>query len=373
MKKRDDYQICTRCVMDTTDPDITFDENGCCNHCTTAEQKLKQGWFPDEKGAQTLKAIANEIKANKGDNEYDSIIGVSGGIDSSFLLHLAKVEMKLNPLVVHVDAGWNSQIAVNNIEKMVKKLELDLYTYVVDWNEMRELQVAYLKSSLANQDVPQDHAFFAKLYQFADENKISYTITGSNLTSESILPASWGYDATDSIQIKAIFKRFGRGKLKTYPLMSWWQNKIYWPYVKKMKVVRPLNYIDYNKNSAIEFLQKNYDWQYYGGKHHESKWTKFFQAYYLPEKFGFDKRKAHLSSMIVANQVARIDALTELAKPLYDQRELKEDMTFVEKKLALKEGELKGLMNLPNKEYTDYPNNTSVLRVFRQLKKIFGM
>lgn len=365
------YQICARCVMDTTDPEITFDEQGICNHCTNAKLLLSRDWLPDESGQKKLHTIAAEIKANRGNKEYDSIVGVSGGIDSSYLLHLAKVEMGLNPLVVHVDAGWNSQIAVNNIEKLVKKLGLDLYTYVVDWNEMRELQVAFLKSSLANQDVPQDHAFFAKLYQVADENNIRYTITGSNLTSESILPSSWGYDASDSIQIKAIAKRFGKGSLKKYPMMSWWSNKIYWPYIKKMNVVRPLNLINYNKNEAIKFLQENYGWQYYGGKHHESKWTKFFQAHYLPVKFGFDKRKAHLSSMIAAEQITRDQALAELDKPLYDAHELKEDIYFIEKKLGLKAGELVELMQLPNRVYTDYPNDRKILSVFRKIKHLF--
>lgn len=369
MNNLKNYQICTRCVMDTTDPEITFDDSGICNHCLEAEKKLASGWFPNEKGKKALELVSKEIRDNRGKKEYDSIIGVSGGIDSSYLLHLAKVEMKLNPLVVHVDAGWNSEIAVRNIEKMVKKLDLDLYTYVVNWNEMRELQVAYLKSSLANQDVPQDHAFFAKLYQFANENKISYAITGSNLTSESILPQSWGYKASDSIQIKAIFKLFGKGKLKNYPTMTWWQNRIYWRYIKKMKVIKPLNFINYNKNEAIEFLKNNYDWQYYGGKHHESKWTKFFQAHYLPTKFGYDKRKAHLSSMIVAGQITREDALEELNKPLYDPLELREDMLYVEKKLGLCEGELEKLIKLPNRTYKEFPNEEKILAFFRKIKR----
>lgn len=363
-------QICTRCVMDTTDVEIVFDTDGICNHCRAAEIKLAKQWFPDDEGKKKLDAIASEIRGSKGSKEYDSIIGVSGGVDSSYLLYLAKVTMGLNPLVVHVDAGWNSEIAVSNIEKMVKKLDLDLYTYVVNWSEMRDLQVAYLKSSLANQDVPQDHAFFAKLYQFANKHGISYTLTGNNLTSESILPRSWGYDALDSTQIKAIYKQFNGGKLKTYPMMSWWQQKIYWPYFKRMKIIRPLNYINYNKNEAIEFLKNKYDWQYYGGKHHESKWTKFFQAYYLPTKFGFDKRKAHLSSMIIAGQLTRAQSLEELSHPLYEKKQLVEDINFVEKKLGLKKGSLMELMNLPNKNYKDYPNEEKLMSFFRFVKKL---
>ncbi|WP_256051083.1 N-acetyl sugar amidotransferase [Stutzerimonas stutzeri] len=363
------YKVCSVCVMDASDPEIEFDDLGECNHCRTAKDKLRKGWFPDEQGQKFLGAIAEEIRKYGENKEYDCIIGVSGGVDSSYLLHVAKVEMKLNPLVVHVDAGWNSEIAVSNIEKMVNKLGLDLHTYVVDWSEMKDLQVAYLKSSLANQDVPQDHAFFAKLYELADKEKIKYTLTGSNLSSESILPAAWGYGADDSIQIKAIHNKFGRVRLKSFPLMSFWENKIYWPYFKKMVVVTPLNFLNYNKNEAISFLEKNYEWRYYGGKHHESKWTKFFQAHYLPEKFGYDKRKAHFSSMIVAGQMSRVEAVKELEKPLYDAHELVEDIFYIEKKLGLKSGELESFIKLPNKVFSDYPNQTSVHDFFRGLKR----
>lgn len=363
------YKVCSVCVMDASDPEIEFDDHGECNHCRTAKEKLRKGWFPNEQGQEFLDAIAEEIRTYGENKDYDCIIGVSGGVDSSYLLHVAKVEMKLNPLVVHVDAGWNSEIAVSNIEKMVNKLGLDLHTYVVDWSEMKDLQVAYLKSSLANQDVPQDHAFFAKLYELADKEKIKYTLTGSNLSSESILPAAWGYGADDSIQIKAIHNKFGRVRLKSFPLMSFWENKIYWPYFKKMVVVTPLNFLNYNKNEAISFLEKNYEWRYYGGKHHESKWTKFFQAHYLPEKFGYDKRKAHFSSMIVAGQMTRVEAVKELEKPLYDAHELVEDIFYIEKKLGLKSGELESFIKLPNKVFSDYPNQTSVHDFFRGLKR----
>lgn len=363
-----DYQVCTFCVMDSSDPEIEFDDSGRCNHCREAENKLKLGWTPGVEGKKKLSAISDEIKTYGLNKEYDSIIGVSGGVDSSYLLHVAKIEMGLNPLVVHVDAGWNSEIAVSNIERMVKKLNLDLYTYVVDWEEMKDLQIAYLKSSLANQDVPQDHSFFAKLYEFADKKNIKYAITGSNLTSESILPNSWGYDASDSIQIKAIHKSFGKLKLKTYPMMNFFSYKIYWPYFKRMKRVAPLNFMDYDKEKAIEFLKHNYGWVYYGGKHHESKWTKFFQNYYLPKKFGFDKRRAHLSSLIVSKQISRERALRELEQPLYEESVLNEDKSYIAKKLAMTVSELDELIALPNKDYREYPNQESILSLFRILK-----
>lgn len=365
-----EYKICSRCIMDTSDPDIIFDAHGVCNHCRDAEIKLKNGWFPNEEGSRKLETAARTIRENGIGKEYDCIIGVSGGVDSSYLLHVATKMMKLRPLVVHVDAGWNSEIAVQNIETLVKALDLDLYTYVVDWEEIRDLQLAYLRSSVANQDVPQDHAFFAKLYEFAVMNDIKYVVTGSNFSSESILPSSWGYDATDCKQLVAIHKRFGTIPLKTYPMMSLFKYRIYWPKVKKMVRVGPLNFIDYDKNKAIEFLQETYGWRYYGGKHHESKWTKFFQAYYLPVKFGFDKRRAHLSSVIIAGQITREEALKEIEKPLYDPNELREDKSYVARKLGISPEELESIINLPNKYYKDYPNEEGILNLLRIVKRV---
>lgn len=364
-----EHQVCNNCVMDTSDPDISFDSFGKCNRCTDAEIILNKGWIRGEEGRNKLESVSKEIKAFGDGKEFDCIIGVSGGIDSSYLVYVAVELMKLRPLIVHVDAGWNSEAAVANIEKVVKKYNLELHTYVVNWSEMQDLQLAYLKSSLANQDVPQDHAFFAKLYEFAVKNGIKYVITGSNLTSESILPRAWGYDANDSIQLKYIHKKFGKSKLKSYPVMSFLQHRIYWRYFKKMKVIKPLNFIDYDKNAAMEFLKEKFDWKYYGGKHHESKWTKFFQAYYLVKKFGYDKRKAHLSSLIVSNQITRESALKELAEPLYNPQELEEDKHFISKKLGVSLEEFESLLKLDNRDYTDYPNQEAILDFFRKIKR----
>jgi N-acetyl sugar amidotransferase len=362
-----ELRVCTYCVMDTSDPEIRFDSNGRCNHCTDAEGKLQNGWFRGEEGKQRLEQISIDIQDFGKGKEFDCIIGISGGVDSCYLVYVAVEIMKLRPLVVHVDAGWNTEAAVANIEKIVRKYNLELHTYVVNWHEMQDLQLAYLKSSLANQDVPQDHAFFAKLYEFAVKNKIKYVLTGSNLSSESILPRSWGYDANDSIQLKAIHNMFGKNKLKTYPLMSFFKNKIYWPYIKKMKVIKPLNFIDYDKNKAIDFLQDKFGWKY-----HESKWTKFFQAYYLVEKFGFDKRKAHLSSLIVSKQISREEALVEISKPLYRTEDLEEDKQYIAQKLGLSCVEFESLLHLENRIYKDYPNQEYRLETFRKLKKIIN-
>lgn len=353
--------------MDTSDPEIIFDGEGVCSHCYAAERKL-QHWQRGDDGQVMLERFSQQIREHGRNQEYDCIIGVSGGVDSSYLLHVAKTIMNLRPLVVHVDAGWNSELAVKNIENLVKALDLDLYTYVVDWEEMKDLQVAYLKSSLANQDVPQDHVFFAKLYKYAIKNNIKYVLTGANYSSESILPSSWSYDASDSKQLLAIHKRFGSRSIRNYPTMSFWQRKFIWPYLRGMKRVDPLNYLDYNKEQAMAFLMKNYGWRYYGGKHHESRWTKFFQSYYLPKKFGFDKRRAHLSSLIAARQLTRAEALEELKIPPFDETRIDADKDFVAAKLGLERVELDRLIDRPKAHYSDFPNNESLSRLFSRAK-----
>ena len=363
------YQMCARCVMDTTDPLISFDENGECNHCRRAQQELRNGWFPDERGAALLQSISADIRKHGKGKEYDCVIGVSGGVDSSYLLHVAKTIMGLRPLAVHVDAGWDSEIAVKNIENLIKALDIDLFTHVVDWEEVKDLQLAFLKSSVANQDIPQDHAFSSKVYELAIEYRIRYVVTGGNLTSESILPAAWGYDSKDKRQLIGIHHQFGSRKLNSFPTMSFFKYYLYWPLVKRMKRIRPLNYLDYSKEKAIQSLQDLYGWRYYGGKHYESRWTKFFQSYYLPEKFGYDKRKAHLSSLIVAGQMNRDDALTQLAETPFDPKETQIEKAYVARKLGITPAELDQLIARPNKTYKDYPNNQALIKVLRSTRR----
>jgi N-acetyl sugar amidotransferase len=353
--------------MDTTDPEITFDEAGVCNHCRKFDERQPKTWFTGEEGKVKLQHIVQTIKqAGKG-KRYDCIIGLSGGVDSSYLAYQTQI-LGLRPLAVHVDAGWNSELAVKNIENIVKYLNIDLYTHVVDWEEVKDLQVAFLRASVANQDVPQDHAFFAALYRFAIQNGIRYVLSGGNYATESVLPESWGYNAMDLRHLKEIYRRFGQKRLKTFPTVGFFQYYIYYPYLKGMKVVRPLNYIPYNKQEAIRILEKEIGWRYYGGKHYESRFTKFFQCYYLPKKFGFDKRKAHLSSLIMSGQITRNEALKELNKDLYPQHELKDDKSFVIKKLGLTEEEFQELLNLPNKSFEDYPSNYGLLKIMRRIK-----
>jgi aminotransferase len=358
-----DFQVCTRCCMDTTDHEIEFDDKGVCNHCKYFDNQLSYYWHPDEKGEKLLLQMVSEVQAYGRGKKYDSIIGLSGGVDSSYLACKVR-EWGLRPLAVHVDGGWNSELAVKNIEQIVTRVGLDLVTHVVDWEEMRDLQVSFLKSHVANQDSPQDHAFFAALYHFAVKNDIKYVISGSNYATESILPVSWGYDPMDTRHVKAIHKQFGKRPLKTFPLVNFFDFHVYYPMIKGMTVLRPLNLIPYSKEAAIADLEQNYGWRYYGGKHYESRWTRFFQAHYLPAKFGYDKRKAHLASLVVAGLMTRDEALKELEKPLYTDNELSEDKAFVAKKLGLSVDDLNALIYSPPKHYTNYPNRRKLEQRF---------
>jgi N-acetyl sugar amidotransferase len=358
--------------MDTSDPEITFDEEGVCNHCRRFETVLKKNWFPNEEGRTKFKKIVEQVKKDGEGKEYDCVIGLSGGVDSSYLAYLLRTQYpELRILAIHVDGGWNSELAVHNIENIIKKLDIDLHTEVVNWEEMKDLQLAYFKSQLANQDVPQDHAFFATLYKIAvDQFGIKYFFSGGNLATESILPSAWGYNAMDAKQLKAVHKIFGKIPLKEYVTVGFFKKYIYYPYIKKFRIIRPLDYHPYDKEKAKKIIAEKINWRDYGGKHHESRFTKFFQAYWLPSKFGFDKRRAHLSSMIVSGQINRDEALKEMEKPLYDMQELKEDIEFLAKKMGLSVNEFKEIMKEPNKTFEDYPSDYKFEQFVRKAKTL---
>lgn len=349
------YQVCTRCVMDTTDRDITFDAQGVCNHCHQFDTETSKRWFPNEEGKRQLETIFNKIKEERKNYEYDCILGLSGGLDSSYLALVMK-EYEMRPLVVHVDAGWNSELAVYNIEKVVKYCGYDLHTHVMNWPEVRDLQLSYLRAGVANQDVVQDHAFFASLYHFAVDNKINYVISGGNIATEGVFPKSWHHAAMDSINLKAIHKKFGNIPLRHYKTISFLQYYFYYPFIKKMKAVRPLNYMTYNKEAALAELQDKVGYKPYGRKHGESRFTKFFQNHYLPTKFNMDKRKPHMSSMILSGLMTRDQALDELSKPLYDESELREDKHYLAKKLGISVEQLDQYVSSPGHYYSEYPN-----------------
>ena len=362
------YQMCKRCVMDTTDPEITFDENGICNHCREFDAVTSKRWFPNEEGAKKLKALYETIKKENKGKEYDCVLGLSGGVDSSYLA-LKLYEAGIRPLVVHVDGGWNSELAVKNIENIVNYCGWHLHTVVIDWEEMKDLQLAYLKSAVANQDVPQDHAFFASLYHFATKNNIKYIISGGNLATESIFPKAWHWSAMDAENLKAIHKRYGTKKLKNYKTIGFYELYFYYPFVKKMKTVRPLNFMPYIKSEALTELKEKVGYKEYARKHGESIFTKFFQNYWLPMKFGYDKRKPHLSSLIVAGQMRREEALKELEKPLYDKKELQEDKEYIAKKLGVNNEEFESIMKMPTHSYRDFPNMEKKYSQMKQLQR----
>lgn len=339
--------------MDTSDPEIIFDANGICNHCIEFDTVTRHNWFPNEEGASRWAAIVEQIKAAGRDHEYDCILGLSGGVDSSYLA-IKIHEWGLRPLVVHVDAGWNSELAVANIEALVKHCNYDLHTHVVDWEDMRDLHLAYLRAGIANQDVPQDHIFFASLYHFATKNKIRYILSGGNLATEGIFPEAWHGSAMDAINLKAIHRKYGKRKLHSYKTISFFQYYIWYPFVKKMRTVRPLNYMPYDKAEALEELKKTVGYKPYARKHGESQFTKVFQNYYLPEKFGYDKRRPHLSSLIVSGQMTRDEAMLKLAEPLYDADELEVDIAYFCKKLHISREEFNEFMANQINHYTDF-------------------
>lgn len=350
------YQECNRCLMDTSDPWITFDEEGICNHCRQYDAYIARAGDDEQRKAK-LDALVDHLKRQGKGRAYDCIMGLSGGVDSSYLAWFAVKELGLRPLVVHVDAGWNSELAVNNIQNIVQRLGLDLHTLVIDWEEIRDLQRAYFLSGIANLDVPQDHAFIASLLQEARKYGIRDILNGGNMQTESILPNAWGYDASDPVSIKAIHERFGTVRLKRYPMLSNWERLIVAPYIRRMRTHRPLEYIDYNKDEAKDLLKRELGWRDYGGKHYESVFTKFFQAHYLPTKFGYDKRLAHLSSLIVSGQMTKQQARAEMQKPLYDPVELEEDRIYWVKKLGLTMADYERVMAERPSTYADFPHS----------------
>jgi N-acetyl sugar amidotransferase len=367
-------RVCSNCVMDTTDSRITFDENGICDHCRTYYREILPNWHTDERGRADLDAIVSDIKTQGKGKPFDCIIGLSGGIDSSYLTYLAKVELGLSPLVFHVDAGWNSQIAVHNIEKLVDGLGLDLYTEVIDWPEMRDLQVAFFKSGVPHIDTPQDHAFFAMMYKFAEEHDVKYILTGANYSTECVRnPVEWMYYQSDSTQLRDIHRKYGSRPLNQFPLTSILRHKIYLPYLKGIRVVRPLNYLPYIKMDAMNLLSERFGWQPYPQKHFESRFTRFYESYWLVEKFGYDVRKVQYSSLILTGQMTRGEALKRLAEPPFEPENIAHDFEFVASKLGMTVDELQACMDGPNRSYRDFASQQWIYTIGRRAMQMLGL
>jgi len=365
------YQICNRCIMDTSDPYITFNDQGNCNHCNSAVELAGQIWFPGENGERMLTGTIERIKNEEKNKEFDCIIGLSGGVDSSYLAYITS-KLGLRALVVHVDCGWNSEMAVKNIENIVKILNIELHTFVVNWEEMKDLQRAFFKASLPDQDIPQDHAIFSALYKFAVENNIKYVFSGYNFATESILPDAWGFQAMDSRHLKSVHKQFGERALIEFPHVTFIQRYIYFNFIKRMKIINPLNYINYQKEEAKRSLKNELGWQDYGQKHYESRFTKFFQSYYLPVKFHFDKRRAHLSSLIISGQIARNNALDKIKENLYSESEINSDLEYVAKKLDWSADEFRRIINLPPGDHKNFASNKRLFDLGLKLRKYYS-
>jgi N-acetyl sugar amidotransferase len=360
--------------MDTSDSMIVFDDKGVCDHCNTFYDRTLPNWPQGEQGAQELDSIVTKIRDDGKGKDFDCIIGMSGGVDSSYLTYIASEKLGLRPLVFHVDAGWNSQEAVNNIEKLVDGLGLDLYTEVINWEEMRDLQLAYFKAGVPHIDTPQDHAFFATMYKFAEQHKVKYILTGANLSTECIRnPVEWMYYQSDSRQLKDIHDKFGARPLVSYPVTSILRHKIYLPYIKGIRVERPLNYISYIKQDAIELLQQRFGWQPYPQKHFESRFTKFYEGYWLPKKFGYDTRRVQFSSLIVTGQMTRAEALEKLEKKPYDEATIGNDFEYIATKLGIPVKELQGYFDAPNKSYREYKSQESLYLFGAKVLKTLGL
>ncbi|MNK10375.1 hypothetical protein D3C87_283990 [compost metagenome] len=345
-------QICKRCVMDSTDPVIVFDNEGHCNYCNSY---LSQDFlYNDEKEAQ-LQRVIEEIKQAGRGKKYDCIIGVSGGVDSTYVAYEVK-RRGLRPLAVHLDNGWNSELAVSNIQKSLEKLDIDLFTYVIDWKEFKDLQHSFLKASIPGMEIPTDHGIISILNKMAIKNNIKYIINGSNGSSEFIMSPRWseGEAQRDWLLVKNVHKQFGKVKLKTFPhtsIFDNFKNKL----VHKLSVINILNYVDYSKEKGKKLIEDELGWIYYGGKHYESIYTRFTQAYIQPRKFNIDKRKAHHSNLICAGEMTREEALLDLKEDAYPNLEMREDdRLYFMKKIGMSEEEFEAMMNAEVKSYLDY-------------------
>jgi N-acetyl sugar amidotransferase len=351
--------------MDTTDPEITFDEQGVCSHCRRYASVARQRLIPPTERERELEVLVRQMRQAGEGKPYDCVIGVSGGVDSTYVAWLVK-GLGLRPLAVHLDNGWNSELAVANIEKTLKTLGIDLFTHVIDWEEFRDLQVSFLEASTPDGEVPTDHAIFALLYEMAARHGVRYVITGTNVATEAVLPQKWGYGYFDWRYIKDVHRRFGSARLSTYPHFSL-LGLFSYVFLRRIRLVSILNYIDYDKAQAMDVLQKQLGWTYYGGKHYESIYTRFYQAYLLPRKFDIDKRKAHYSTLINSGQMTREQALAALQEPVYPQHLLEQDRAYTIKKLALSAEQFEAIMRTANKTFEDYRTNH---RLFAHAKRV---
>lgn len=368
---KDSYQICTRCVMDTSDRDIVFNDLGECNHCERFDSMAPNFEVNLESVELRLANIADKIRSSKR-GRYDSILGLSGGIDSSYVAYMAG-KLNLNPLVVHFDNGWNSEIAISNIEKIVKKLNFDLFTYVINWNEFRDIQRSFFKASVIDIELVSDHAIFASMYYLARKHGIKYVLSGTNFRTEHTMPKSWYWRKQDLKNLKSIHKAHGELRLETFPTLTTLRFQASRKFGFGQKYIEILNEIPYRRGDAMKTLQDEFDWQYYGGKHYESVFTKFYQAYVLPVKFGVDKRRAHYSDLIHNGEMTRQNSLDLLSSPPYNDEDLIRDKEYVLKKLGFSENEFEDIMKLPINPHNKYDTDQWQYDLMMKIKNVFKL
>ncbi len=354
--------------MDTSDPAIEFDDSGKCNRCSDAERVLALVGDRGGLGAAALEDLAQRVRQDGRGRRYDVVIGLSGGVDSTYVAYLASRVLRLRVLAVHFDNGWNSELAVHNIEQTVQKLGIDLFTHVVDWEEFRDLQLAFFRSHTSNLEIPTDHAIKAVLYQQAARYRIRHVFSGSNAATEQILPGSWQHDASDLTFLRAIHRRFGTVPLKTLPMLGL-RRLAYYTLVRRIRVHRVLNLVDYDKEKTIALISGELNWRPYGVKHGESTFTRFFQCYIQPRKFGFDKRRAHLSSLIASGQMSRDAAMAELQRNDYPHGDVETDIAFVTKKLQMSREQFDAYLSAPPVAASTFPNQTRLQAQLRPLWK----
>lgn len=357
-------RVCTRCVMDTSDPDITFDVRGACSNC--ARYDVMAATLRPAGGPAALEALAARIRTEGAKRDYDCVLGLSGGVDSSYVAYQAK-QLGLRPLAVHLDNGWNSELAVQNIQHIVSRLGFDLVTHVVDWEEFRDLQLAFLRAGVVDIELLTDHAIIAVTHRMARQERVGYILDGLNVATEAIMPRAWNHRKSDLRNLRAIQRRFGTVPIRTLPTASslrlaWWQQ------VRRVRSVHVLDYLDYDKDAAMRTLESELGWRYYGGKHFESLFTRFYQAHLLPAKFGIDKRRAHLSTLICSGQMTRDEALAELDRELYAPGDLADDLAYVCKKWGITEAELDAILREPPQSHFDYPSDEPYVRPLLKLR-----
>jgi putative aminotransferase len=368
------YQICSNCVMDTSDTTLRFDERGWCQYCCNYHKNILPNWHPDERGLAEIAPVIDNIKKQGRGRDHDCIIGISGGLDSSYVTYVAREKFGLRPLMFHCDTGWNSDLGVSNIQKMIDGLGLDLVTEVVNWEEMKDLQRAFFKSQVSFVDTPQDLALFSAMYNFAARNGFKYVITGGNNSTECVRESlEWTYFSTDTVQVRDIHRKFGSRPLKTFPTCDILKYRLYYRWLKGMRVIKMLDYVPYIKKDAIAELSEKFGWQPYPQKHYESRFTRFYESYWTPKKFGYDKRRAYLSSEILTGQLTREEALARVAKPELDEETMAREFEYVATKLGWTVAEFEAIFKGRNKTFRDYRNNMFLITLGANIFNLLGL